>query len=530
MSDTKNTIEEVSTMMKDFNLSYTFHADENGNLPDVGTATIEAIERHTTIRTPANPDILHTLIAYPKGAKDIVFGNDEGKPPTVIKASGTITLSPIAVRFLVNGENIAFESNGQYIEFGIGTGKDAKDLLADVKARNIAAGWQAEDGFQTKKETALATQWPMQTSQELTELNRAICDGRTGTNWTINHNAGTLTHEIRVNGRKPSHITQMTLTDTERDAGIGADFLLKVAQQQNADNMMMFFYIVGAIMPQAPLAPRTTASGWIDFDDVIKKIGWTPRNTKDRREMHKHIWNFLKFGERATVIGDRKGHFKDDAGNTYNTTINDPIWRTGSTETLDKVLFEALNVPVGSEVIFPKSVAEMMQNTDLAQYLQGAEILCRIPGGKVAGAWARVIGTALMEMWRIYPQQTIQHGIKTRRRDLLERYKPALSPVSEVLESDNPGRAIKYFYLALETLQLDHGFIEKEGEAAKTLIELKSEVKGKHNWQHDWLNTEVLLFPGKNSGMYDHVRERAKALPPKKPRNLKAKPHKEKKP
>ena len=45
---------------------------------------------------------------------------------------------------------------------------------------------------------------------------------------------------------------------------------------------------------------------------------------------------------------------------------------------------------------------------DTAQFLPLGEVLGAIPGGKPAGAWARVIGLALSNFWRRQPRETIR--------------------------------------------------------------------------------------------------------------------------
>lgn len=472
-------------------------------LPDV----IKVIGTDYRERPTHNPRYLTTEEAI------IVYGiNDESK--LVFKAidgKTNITLSDILSIDKIHEASVIINTrNNELIELGY---------------LNKHTGLLKTDAQKDKPEATTVAQWALQTGQEFDELSRAICDGKTMRYFSVDANAGTLIHAIP----KATHQTLLSLTDDEMAAGLDVDYLQKLTQSQDADGMLAAAYIIGGLVPQQPLPARAYAGGWIDLDDVIKKIGWKPRNTAHRRELHKRLWELVKFGERAQLIGKRNKGYKDlTTGKFYDTEIRSTVWRVLKTETPDPKLFSALNVPVRVELVVSQEMTKFLQNPHLQQYLQGADILGAIPSGKAGGAWARSIGAALMHLWRLKPNETLSGEIKPTRRGLLDHYPAAVSPYIEVLESDKPYRAIKYWCDAMQILATE-GFIERAGEAVNTAKEMKAKLP-RYDWQDVWLNERIIIIPGKKKGMFANVEERAKAaLPTTRPRNLRAKSQKPRK-
>ncbi len=270
----------------------------------------------------------------------------------------------------------------------------------------IGQKWQEEteaSGSLSRKLIESVAAFSLYTSQEMDALNRAQCDGRTGNGYERNDQAGAIIY-YRANS---SHAIRLELTEDERAAGLALDYLETLARNQDADAVLATSYILGVLAPPPHLPPRPYAGGWIDFNDTLKKIGWIPRNTKDRREMHARIWGFIKFGERAIIAGKRVGSKYEDAdGNPIDTTIHGAAWRVMKTETPDPpTLYAALETPVRAEIVVSKELTALITHPKAAQYFQCAEILGAIAGGKPAGAWARVIGAALMSFWRRKPRE-----------------------------------------------------------------------------------------------------------------------------
>jgi len=368
-----------------------------------------------------------------------------------------------------------------------------------------------------------AIEFSFHTSQEFNALSLAQCDGKTFTSYTMNEQAGAIIHE-----RDGSpHRIRMELTDDERAAGLALGYLESLARAQDADAVLATAYILGVLAPP-PHLPARVALGWINFDDVLSKIGWIPRNTKDRRELHAKIWNFVKFGERAQIIGKRTGaKYKDAEDNEIDTTIHGAAWRVMKTETPDPpALYAALETPVCAEIVVSKELTALISNPKTAQYFQCGEVLGAIPGGKPAGAWARVIGLALLSFWRRKPREYSAGILKPTRRELLSHYAAKIAPYDEILASDKPGRAIDYWCGALQILA-DEGFIERTGEAAITPKEMRDGLP-RQNWQDLWLDQSINIEVGaKTKPAFEKVLKPQFAL---KPRDLKKKPRAKKRP
>jgi hypothetical protein len=351
-------------------------------------------------------------------------------------------------------------------------------------------------------------------SQEIDAIMRARCDGKNFAHYIQNDQARAIIYERK----ELAHRIQFTLTTDEADAGLSLAYLEKLIRAQDADGALAQQYIMRVLAPPSPLPPRAYAGGWIDFDDVIKKIGWEPQTTKERREMHAKIWQFVRYGARAHIIGKRTIPYKDPTtGEEINTEIHGAAWRVGNKEVPDSSLYSAFDVPVRAEIILSKELTALITHPKTAQYLEMGEALGSIPGGKPSGAWARVIGMALMSFWRRNPRETLGGTLKPTRRELLDHYTAKVKPYDEILESKDPGRVIGYWCGALGILA-DQEIVTREGEAKRTAKEVRAALP-RQGWQEAWLNETIDIWPGVGR-MKTSVEGRAKALPTSNPRNL----------
>jgi hypothetical protein len=353
------------------------------------------------------------------------------------------------------------------------------------------------------------------TSQEMNALSCAQSHGKTFAGYMMNEQAGAIVHQCAG----AAHLIRMELTEDERAAGLALDYLEGLARAQDADAVLATAYILGVLAPP-PHLPARVALGWIDFNDVLKKIGWTPRNAKDRREMHAKIWNFVKFGERAQLIGKRTGAKYKLDGEEIDTTIHGAAWRVMKTETLDPPTQRAApETPVCVQIVVSPELTALISNRTTAQYFQCGEVLGAIPGGQSAGAWARVIGLALLSFWRRKPHEHNAGTLKPTRRELLNHYAAKISPYNEILESNDPSRAIDYWCGALQILA-DERFIERTGEAAMRAKEMRAGLP-RQDWQSLWLDQTVTIEIGaKTKPAFEKL---LKSLHAPKPRDLKKK-------
>ncbi len=362
----------------------------------------------------------------------------------------------------------------------------------------------------------------IQTSQEVDALMRAACDGRTGQHWETDEEASTRSHAVPG---APHHV-QLALSDDERAAGVSPRVLEDLSFAQDPDFNFALLYISRLLAPPAPLPPKHLAAEWIDLDDVMSKIGWDPRSTKERLEMRGRIWRYLLFGARASIVGRRSGHYVDKrTGEQIETVIEAPAWSVMEKEkAAHPSLFPHIGeAPLRVELAASRAWTRLTTLPETAQYLPMGELLGAIPGNKPSGAWARTLGLALANFWRRQPRAALDGSLQPTRRELLDRYVPKTAPPHEVLTGKNPTRAIEYWHGALQTL-VDCGFLAKGGEAALSPEEMRAAIPG-YRWQIKWLDTHVDLRPGPK--MQPSVVACAGALPaPSKPRALNEAPTK----
>ncbi len=355
------------------------------------------------------------------------------------------------------------------------------------------------------------------TNPEMDALERAAADGKHGLNYADLEQELARVHQTQG----ATHRVALTLTEAERAMGVDPKMLEKLTTAQDADAALVFLYISHLLAPPAPLPPRAYAGGWVDFDDVIAKIGWDPRSTAERREMHGRIYEFIIFGERAKVIGTRKGNYIDkSSGQKIPTTIEAAIWRIIKVERPAKSekpgeaalvpLSGRKEAPVKIEMVMSREWAQLLSHPQTAQYLPLGELLGSIPGNKPSGAWARVIGLALVSFWRRQPRAALDGSIAPTRRELLERYPPKTGTVAEVLTPPNPQYGINYWCAALQIL-VESEFLAVEGEPQISPTQMRADLP-RRNWSELWLNATVDLKPGAAFGQT--IAQRVAALPP----------------
>lgn len=350
-------------------------------------------------------------------------------------------------------------------------------------------------------------EFPILTNQEMEALNRAAADGKHGRNYENSEYLVSRVHQVPG----ASHRVQVRANQGES----GFEAVEQLTAQQDADSALALLYIVHLLAPPTNEGKTALLEGEIVIDDVISKIGWTPRNTAHREELRAQIYNVLRFGERAIVVGTRSAAYKDKmTGKVRDTQIEASLWRILETESPKDVgvlslPFSQRETPIKVHIAISPSWAALLTSPQMAQYLPLGEVLGAIPGAKPSGAWARVIGLSLASFWRRLPAAALDGSIKPSRRELLERYTPKTGDVGEILYSTNPQRAIEYWCGALAIL-VESGFLEASGETLVTFDTMRENMNRK-GWAEEWLDAEVEVRPG--ARMAPSVTKRVQALP-----------------
>ncbi len=365
----------------------------------------------------------------------------------------------------------------------------------------------------TKKE------FPIPTAQEQDILARSMGDGQQFKHWKLDPQTSTWTYAVPGS---TSHYVQLHPKPEEEALGI-SDYVLNGVQQliarQDADGILAVMYVSALLKPEAPLPPDTYRGKRIKIDDVIEKIGWKPLSTKQRQEMREQVWQYLVYGERAYVHGQRTNEFYDKlTKEVLSTRIDAPLWRLFAPERQQGTLYPALEVPLSIDIVLSKEWEALLIDPRLAQYLPLGEKLGEIPPNKPSGAWARVIGLALANAWRREPAKALNGIIKESRKALLTRYTPKGKRIEDFLSSKNPRRALEYWHEALIAL-VECGFLAGEGEAKSDKLESVIKTLRRKDWQEDWLNGIPDLSPGPL--MQPTLKSLAAARPDPKPKLLK---------
>lgn len=388
--------------------------------------------------------------------------------------------------------------------------------VLDAYPDKIKAALSAK--FNEAPSTLKSSTFNFQTSQESHHLIRAACDGQRLGGYRKDAQRGALIYEPIG----ASHRVELTQEPPSTGGKIlEMDALEWLATRQNADFSFAFFYVCRLLAPPAPLPPNLAAIGWIDLDDVATHIGYNLNRCThaEREELRSRVWQYLNYGARAVVIGERKTYRDRVTKKEIETRVDSPPWRILDVE---KPVQTALSgeAPRRVQLLISKQWEPLLSDANLSQYLPFAEVIGAIPANQTAGAWARVLGMALANFWRRLPREATGGAltIQPTRRELLTHYTPKNNPPLDLLASDKPKRAVQYWRDALAILA-ERNFIAKEGEAARSVAQML-EPFGRKGWQESWLDEGVDLQPG--AAMQEAVQGRARALPAKTPRHLNA--------
>lgn len=379
-----------------------------------------------------------------------------------------------------------------------------------LKAESIgesARAWHEQRLRELSAQPARSDSFPVVTTQEWEALECSAADGKSGRNYRNDGQGQSRIH--RIEG-KP-HYVKLALTEQDLDAGFEVMDLERLTDRQDADSIFALLYISNLLAPTQPLQSGY-AGGWIDLNDVIGKIGWNPRTTKQREQMRAQVWDYLCFGARAVVIGKRTTQYHDKrTGQVIDTQVESPLWAIMERETpVQPSLLPAFDVPLRVEIVLSKRWEALLTNPDTAQFLPLGELLGAIPGSQPSGAWARTVGLALAGFWRRHPRETLKQTLRPTRRELLTRFTPKTAAPMDVLESNDPKRAIDYWLGALAELA-ETGFLSRTGETIRSSFHIRQGLP-RYHWQEEWLDEAVELTPGPQ--MDAAIRRCANNLPP----------------
>lgn len=431
--------------------------------------------------------------------------------------------SPDMAAWLAEPSNIPTIEDGAFSKWDAFTSwmTQLQDRLAPYLTKlqvNLTADREAEVRSKNLKRAA---EYLIHTSQEWTAILQAASDGKYGAHYSSDVHLGTRRHQ-RPN---TTFLTELRLLDDERDAGYSVDLLADFTDKMDADAALALLYIAHCLAPPGQPRPQHNgyAGGQIDLADVARKIGLTARSEAEGDQNRAFIWDVIRFGARARILGARSSTYYDrDSRKEIPTEIDTTPWAITERERpIQPALMECDTVPVRVELVMSSRWTALTTAPETAQYLPFGEIIGSIPGNQPGGSYARVIGLAYLGFCRRNPQLVLTGQLQPTRAELLGTFRSKKAAFDEILESANPARLIQYWCKALAILSRDKGILAPSGEAATTFEQWKRRQQqdgSRKNWQAAWLSETVDLRPG--PALQTALRERADALPPPRPRRF----------
>jgi hypothetical protein len=190
-----------------------------------------------------------------------------------------------------------------------------------------------------------------------------------------------------------------------------------------------------------------------------------PRSKTARTEARLKVWRILTILSAMEVIGERRSVVRDPVtGKKVHVESADPLLNGKAFRTVgSQVPFDAGAPPIKVTINASPWLARWRGNRAALQDFGSLLAISDIPIGQPSGAWARAIGWALQQFWReeathaAYGRAGDGHRPTVRfrdvtRRELLEMFPPRPS-VRDVLDGNNPSRAIEYWESAIGILK-----------------------------------------------------------------------------
>lgn len=346
---------------------------------------------------------------------------------------------------------------------------------------------QQPDRTQTEAlmgEPTRSSNYSVYTSQETDVLMRSAADGARNANWSNDEQAQSRVYDIAN-----SHYVRISLA-----SGESLEDLATITESVDADSCLIVFCVLGILAPDSPLAGNLRSGRVVDLLDVARRTGILFRDGKKEREAAAcKVWNTIVFGARAEVCGERTTIYIDKATReTISTRLESCLWCLGAIERAAQPAVP--DIPLRAEIILTKDWERSLFDSNLAQYLPCGELIGAIPARRASGAWARVMGLALVNLWRRNPSKALDGSLRPTRGELLGRYTPASNTPEEILWGSNPKRAAERWAQALNHLAAK-GLIQRSAEVTREVNAVTSVFRRK-NWRALWLKERVELLPG----------------------------------
>ena len=233
----------------------------------------------------------------------------------------------------------------------------------------------------------------------------------------------------------------------------------------------------------------------VTLDEMIRALGWNVRNNAHRVELRRVVWAWATCFSSMSVYGSRFPHenFKDEmTGKKYKgtdvTTRSPLFWVSQGYAPGQQPKLDGSEPPLFFTVAPGDFLARYRKDARILTYLGNLRKIAAIPGGKAAGAWARAYGFTLHQLWREAASKG-KSVIVTREE--LHRHTPSEPYIHELLEGNNPKRAIEYDRDAWVYLYHE-GIISNDPKS----LAFDYDPKKRKGWAEAFLVQSLTVLPG----------------------------------
>jgi hypothetical protein len=361
-------------------------------------------------------------------------------------------------------------------------------LIRDRLRDEIERRKREKQGEPRRENSKLPSIVRQHTFQEVRNLGQAITDGATLQNWKEIPGEVALGHTIEG---QPIETKLTAGKDIDWfGAPVTYDSLREELRKLTPEGVLLFQFALESVL----LHQHATLS----LDDLIREIGWTPKNREDRNQMRWQIYYWLCVFTNFTSHGTRPGIYKNPITKEKGKIITSSSYFAIT----DKERLEDSNIPLRVTITASKWIADHKNDNAVLQHFGNLRKLAGLPTGQPRGEYALCIGLAAFQKWRedatrCETKRIGEQNVETviykplARFDLLNMFRPGKFPIMDILKSDRPKRAQVYWNEAVTELK-------KRGVIGYYKAPDDKDLPRK-GWQDTWLyekNIEMRPFGG----------------------------------
>ncbi|MBI4854641.1 MAG: hypothetical protein HY819_22815 [Acidobacteria bacterium] len=327
---------------------------------------------------------------------------------------------------------------------------------------------------------------PQQTFIEARRVAEALSDGPRMIGWE------SITGGIGLRHIKPNTSIQARIMlknlESEWQLPTNCDELKKELENLEQASLLLLNVAIGAALEKTQITAP--------IDALISYVGWQPRSHEERLIMRRKIWRWMLLFDSISVYGKRLGKYLDKVtGKEIDITSMDALIKViGQRFIKDSFQGQTKEIPLEITWVAGTWLEQWRDNKEILNYFGDLRKIAAITTGKASGAWAQSIGLALHQLWR--------ERIQTNVFDLAKKNQLTLTPklftrlelftlfrcepwVEDLLESNKPIRAKKYWQEAIRKLKYEAGIIGYYQE-------LEPFPNTRKSWNSIWLKSQKL--------------------------------------